>query len=118
MQANDIMINATTGILTVARELDYETTPGYTLAVEYSDSTAKARVSVNVSILDENDNRPYFSVVIYEAEVSEGAETGSSALTVSAVDLDSTVNGEIEYFIVESDSRFMIDSGSDYSCRV
>ena len=109
---NDIMVNATTGVLTVARELDYETTPEYTLTIEYSHSVARARVSVEVTVLDENDNRPYFPVVMYEASVTESASIGSSVLTVSAVDLDSGLNQVIDYYIVETDSGFEIDSGS------
>ena len=109
---SDIMISNTTGVLTVARELDYERNPRYTLTIEYSDDTAEARVSVEVTVLDENDNRPYFPVVMYEASVTESAPIGSSVLTVSAVDLDSGMNQVIQYSIVETNSGFEIDSGS------
>ena len=110
---SDIMISNTTGVLTVARELDYETTPRYTLTIEYSDDTAEARVSAEVTVLDENDNRPYFPVVMYEASVTESAPIGSSVLTVSAVDLDSGMNQVIEYSIVETNNGFKIDHSGE-----
>ena len=109
---NDIAIDATTGVLTVTRELDYETTPGYNLTVEYSGGVYQATVNARIEVLDENDNRPSFQEVMYETTVTEGALIGTSILTVSATDEDSMENSDIEYSVLGAAGRFEIDGES------
>ena len=109
---NDIATDATTGVLMVARELDYETTRGYNLTVEYSAGVYQATVSARIEVLDENDNRPSFQEVMYEATVTEGALIGTSVLTVSATDEDSMENSKIEYSVLGAAGRFEIDGVS------
>ena len=108
---NDLAISTTTGVLTVARELDYEVTSEYSLIVEYSDGAGHITVSVEVEVLDENDNSPIFPVVLYEATLSESAHVGSTVLTVFASDDDAGENSEMTYSILEGDvNRFEIES--------
>lgn len=49
--------------------------------------------------LDVNDNVPFFTSSIYEASVTEGAETGMLVFQVSANDLDLGLNGKVEDFL-------------------
>ena len=108
---SDLTINATTGVLSVARELDYERVPSYSLSVQYSDSGAQVSVGVEVLVRDENDNAPVFSEVLYEASLGELQAAGTSVLSVLATDRDSAENGDIEYSITGSGtSSFAIDS--------
>ena len=108
---SDLTINATTGVLSVARELDYERVPSYSLSVQYSDSGAEVSVGVEVLVSDENDNAPVFSEVLYVASLSELQAAGTSVLSVLATDSDSAENGDIEYSITGSGtSSFAIDS--------
>lgn len=44
---------------------------------------------------DVNDNVPFFTSSIYEASVTEGAETGTLVFQVSANDLDLGLNGKV-----------------------
>ena len=44
---------------------------------------------------DVNDNVPFFTSSIYEASVTEGAETGTLVVQVSANDLDLGLNGKV-----------------------
>ena len=108
---NDLEINTTTGVLRVARELDHETTSEYTLTVEYSESGAQISVGVEVVVLDENDNYPFFSEVIYDITLSESAPMHTLVTNISASDKDSVENGRITYSIMdESVTGFAIDS--------
>ena len=111
---NDIHINNTTGILRVARELDYEVTRVYDLIIEYSDGGAQVSVSVQLVVLDENDNYPHFSEVIYEITLSESSPIDSFVTTLSATDRDSNENGMISYTIIDEDiTGFRIDSSNN-----
>lgn len=46
---------------------------------------------------DVNDNVPFFTSSIYEASVTEGAESGALVLQVSATDLDLGLNGKVNH---------------------
>ena len=48
------VINTTTGAITVAGSLDYETTPTYSLRVEVSDGANEASVSVEITVTEVN----------------------------------------------------------------
>ena len=110
---NDLEINTTTGVLRVARELDHETTPAYSLTVEYSESGAQISVGVEVVVLDENDNYPFFSEVIYDITLSESAPMHTLVTNISASDKDSVENGRITYSITdEIVTGFAIDSAT------
>lgn len=45
---------------------------------------------------DVNDNVPFFTSSIYEASVTEGAESGTLVFQVSANDLDLGLNGKVK----------------------
>lgn len=47
------------------------------------------------SLLDVNDNVPFFTSSIYEASVTEGAEVGTFVTQVSSNDLDLGLNGKV-----------------------
>lgn len=93
--------------LAVNRKLDYERTPFYSLVLRAFDGGDKPRSSyltLNISIIDSNDNYPMFPMSLYNATVMENATVRTSILRVSATDSDSGENGKI---------RFSIDHKSD-----
>lgn len=47
-------------------------------------------------LTDVNDNVPFFTSSIYEASVTEGAESGTLVFQVSANDLDLGLNGKVK----------------------
>uniref|UniRef100_A0A8C6T609 Si:dkey-22o22.2 n=1 Tax=Neogobius melanostomus TaxID=47308 RepID=A0A8C6T609_9GOBI len=103
----------------VAENLDYETTPFFTLRVRVQNVAAVPLASfttVYVNVTDVNDNVPFFQTSTYEATVPEGAETGTTVLQVSAQDLDSGLHGTVRYSLVGDDSGdsqfFSIDPDS------
>lgn len=67
-----------------------------------------------VNVTDLNDNRPVFYPVRYYSEVSETAWVGYKVATVSAIDTDSGVNGQITYQLASSsrNDKFSVDMTS------
>lgn len=107
---NTFRINRRTGVITAAKELDYEISHGrYTLIVTATDQcpilshrlTSTTTVLVNVN--DINDNVPTFPRD-YEGpfDVTEG-QPGPRVWTFLAHDRDSGPNGQVEYSVVDGD---------------
>ena len=99
--------------------LDREAISAYKLVIEAQDGGNPARkgtMTVNVTILDLNDNPPSFLQQRYYATVPENVTIGASVIQVSAEDPDSGSNGEVTYAINrrQSDSKevFAIDEYS------
>ncbi|KAM4592527.1 neural-cadherin isoform 2-T2 [Odontesthes bonariensis] len=91
----------------VAEPLDYEMTRNFILRVRAQNVAAvplAAFTTVYVNITDVNDNVPFFTSSIYEASVTEGAESGTLVFQVSANDLDLGLNGKISYSLLEDRS--------------
>ncbi|XP_039316464.1 protocadherin beta-9 [Saimiri boliviensis] len=53
--------------------------------------------TVNILVLDVNDNAPQFTEALYETQAPENSPVGSLIVKVSAEDVDSGVNGEVAY---------------------
>ncbi|XP_058154971.1 cadherin-23 isoform X1 [Dasypus novemcinctus] len=107
---NTFHINRHTGVLTAAKELDYEISHGrYTLIVTATDQCPilshrlTSTTTVLVSVNDVNDNAPTFPRD-YEGpfDVTEG-QPGPRVWTFLAHDRDSGPNGQVEYSIVDGD---------------
>ncbi|XP_035275824.1 cadherin-13 isoform X1 [Anguilla anguilla] len=113
-------INKLTGEVVVSRPLDREAIDVYHLQVSTTDPTGKTvegPVSLDVSVIDQNDNRPIFSETRYAGEVLEGSPTGTTVMTMTASDADdpNTENAVLRYIIVKqspdkpSPNMFYID---------
>uniref|UniRef100_A0A8C1GR63 FAT atypical cadherin 3b n=1 Tax=Cyprinus carpio TaxID=7962 RepID=A0A8C1GR63_CYPCA len=99
-------IDESTGIISVADDLDYELCKDFFLNVEAFDggmSPLRATTIVTIELLDVNDNSPSFSEDIYNVLISEDV--------LFAEDLDSQINGRITYSILKGDrgNQFWID---------
>ncbi|KAL7390426.1 hypothetical protein ABVT39_020943 [Epinephelus coioides] len=112
----DFHLDASTGALSTSRSLDRETRPEYTLEVVATDQGSPAlssTVTVEVKVLDVNDNSPVFSRSSYSVEVSEDAAEGSKVLEVSATDADDDMNGKVLYFLSrEAHGAFSVDEST------
>ncbi|XP_074144333.1 cadherin-13-like isoform X2 [Sminthopsis crassicaudata] len=74
-------INENTGSVSVMRTLDRETMATYQLFVETTDvsgKTIEGPVSLDIIVIDQNDNRPIFKEGPYIGHVMEGSPTGKS----------------------------------------
>ena len=106
-------IQSETGIITVAKPIDYEYIMYHTLIITASDCAhldmrLSNEVNLTIYIRDINDNAPIFANVSYEAYVFENAEPSIAIVTVNAVDNDDGVNMVIEYFL-----HFVSDDGAE-----
>lgn len=81
----DFHLDVGTGALSTSRSLDREKKDKYTLEVVATDRGSPALsavVTVEVKVLDVNDNNPVFSMKSYSVEVSEDAAEGTQVLKV------------------------------------
>uniref|UniRef100_A0A4W6FUB5 Protocadherin-16 n=1 Tax=Lates calcarifer TaxID=8187 RepID=A0A4W6FUB5_LATCA len=112
----DFQLGTSTGALSTSRTLDRETRAEYTLEVVATDRGSPAlstTVTVQVKVLDVNDNSPIFSRSSYSVEVSEDAAEGTQVLEVTAIDADDDLNGKVLYFLSrETHGAFTVDENT------
>ncbi len=85
--AGAFAIDASTGALTVAGALDYETTASFNLTVTASSSGGKATATAPVTVTVTNvDEAPVFGATSYAFRVAEDAALGTTIGTVTASD--------------------------------
>ncbi|XP_048486050.1 neural-cadherin isoform X3 [Plutella xylostella] len=112
--AGTFNIGPTSGIVKLAKELDFEDLRQphvYSLVVTATEDSGGFSTSVELTIrvTDVNDNAPKFELPDYQAHnVDEDIPLGTSILKVKAMDADSGKNAEIEYLV--SDDHFSVDS--------
>ncbi|KAH6934882.1 hypothetical protein HPB50_001583 [Hyalomma asiaticum] len=105
--------------LQISGALDREATPYYSLQVEAFDGgrpPLRGIMTVNITILDVNDNPPAFNQSRYVGRVPENASVGTAVLRVLATDADAGDNGRVRYAInrrqSDRDGLFAIDAES------
>ena len=119
--ANHFAIDARTGIITLTKALDYETTPTHELAIAaidagHGDTTTNHNIAILiVNVGNVNDNAPMFefddgSDEYSAVEVSEIAEAGAMVKQISATDPDGDkltyriTNFQTQNFDIDKDS--------------
>ncbi|XP_039619429.1 cadherin-13 [Polypterus senegalus] len=113
-------INKNTGEVLVTRTLDREIIDFYNMQVETTDvsgKTLEGPVTLEVAVIDQNDNRPIFKDGPYIGQVLEGSPTGTTVMRMTAHDADdsNTDNAALRYNIVKqtpdkpSPNMFYID---------
>ncbi|KAJ8667841.1 hypothetical protein QAD02_009504, partial [Eretmocerus hayati] len=107
-------IDPKTGVISIAEQLDYERAKDYLLTIQAIDGGVPPltnHASVNITVLDSNDNAPVFAQPSYRGEIREDAKVGESVIQVLANDLDSEDNGKVTYSIERGDrhKQFSID---------
>ncbi|XP_067948200.1 protocadherin beta-10-like isoform X2 [Watersipora subatra] len=93
--------------LVLTDKLDREVQGAYTLellARDYGQPSRSGSIILNVTVGDENDNKPHFSQPIYSVRVPESAKPGIMLTRVIATDQDSGLNGQLKYSIRDSTS--------------
>ncbi|XP_074530998.1 protocadherin Fat 2 isoform X2 [Halichoeres trimaculatus] len=96
--------------LILKEPLDRETKDRYTLRVSATDGKFEAPVSVEVHVLDINDNSPLCEQLVYTEAVMENSPSSMFVLKVSASDPDVGANGQISYTLHGPDSdKFHLD---------
>ncbi|XP_026562611.1 protocadherin Fat 3 isoform X4 [Pseudonaja textilis] len=116
------VINPYSGVITSQKSLDYEHISSYQLTVQATNMAGMAsNATVNIQIVDENDNPPVFLFSQYLGSISEAApinsivrSVGNNPLVIRATDTDSNQNALLVYQIVESTAKnyFTVDSST------
>ncbi|KAK1119808.1 hypothetical protein K0M31_012886 [Melipona bicolor] len=81
-------IDARTGVITIAEQLDFERARDYFLTIQAVDGgipPLSNHATVNITVIDSNDNAPIFSEVSYRASIREDAKIGEKVTQVSDV---------------------------------
>uniref|UniRef100_A0A671Q2M1 Protocadherin gamma-C5-like n=1 Tax=Sinocyclocheilus anshuiensis TaxID=1608454 RepID=A0A671Q2M1_9TELE len=107
---NVFSVNAETGEITVIGKLDYETKKSYTFDVCAKDKgnpELEGQSSVQIDIIDENDNPPEIILTSLASPVPENATVGTVVALISARDIDSGDNGKVSLQI-QSDLPFIL----------
>jgi len=111
-------LDGTSGLITVAGQLDYETKSRYTLSVVAKDKgniPLSAETRVIIDVLDVGDRPPVFSPsAVYEAKVNENLRINEKVLKITATDGDRGINNAIRYELVSGndENKFLIISST------
>lgn len=95
-----VSLDSQTGVLTLAQPLDFETLSVIKLTVIAKDSGVpplESEAQVEISVMDENDNRPKFDKEKSVGKVKENTKIGEKVITVKAIDADSEHFGTVSY---------------------
>uniref|UniRef100_A0A671Q5J3 Protocadherin gamma-C5-like n=1 Tax=Sinocyclocheilus anshuiensis TaxID=1608454 RepID=A0A671Q5J3_9TELE len=112
---NVFSVNAETGEITVIGKLDYETKKTYMFDVCAKDKgnpELEGQSSVQIDIIDENDNPPEIILTSLASPVPENATVGTVVALITVKDLDSGNNGKVE-LIVSPDVPFKLKASFD-----
>ncbi|XP_071191359.1 protocadherin gamma-C5-like isoform X2 [Salvelinus alpinus] len=92
------VINLDTGEITLSQSLDYEISPSFKFDVCAADKgtpSMESHSSVQVTVVDVNDNQPEITITSIPKPVREDAPVGTMVALISAKDLDSGDNGKV-----------------------
>uniref|UniRef100_A0ABM5ETP5 Neural-cadherin-like n=1 Tax=Pogona vitticeps TaxID=103695 RepID=A0ABM5ETP5_9SAUR len=109
-------LDSKTGSIYTASVFDREKKASYLLEVKSTDGSESARPGkhgqpnsdtayVRIFISDVNDNKPVFTKSVYEVNVDEDQDVGSTVITVSANDEDEGTNAKLRYQIMAGNTR-------------
>ncbi|KAJ8911026.1 hypothetical protein NQ315_016595 [Exocentrus adspersus] len=91
--ANSFSLDRTTGVLSIAKQLDRETVETFEIGVIVEDVNSEtgpqiATSTITIDVEDINDNSPKFKKPFYKFNVAENSLNGVAVGTVTAEDLD------------------------------
>ncbi|XP_042649041.1 protocadherin-15 isoform X2 [Tyto alba] len=93
-----------TRYLTLLQPVDREVQQFYTFSMTASDGVQESvPVTVNIVVIDANDNTPTFSNISYDVKVYTDMKPGEGIIKLTAVDADEGPNGQIVYEILAGD---------------
>ena len=112
---NNFAVSSNGGLLAVLVPLDREQKSFYSLRVQVCDSplnpnaTLCSVTTMNITVLDVNDNSPVFNNSHYSGAIAEDADVGDSVLRVHATDADGPTYGTVHYQMTDPTGKFAVD---------
>ncbi|TRY99140.1 hypothetical protein DNTS_018937 [Danionella cerebrum] len=113
-----VSIDPHSGSLYTLRSFDFESLKEVEFGVKATDKgfpPLSSTTLIHIRVVDENDNFPYFTYPVLRNNTADvpipfNAQAGYLALRVTAKDADGGVNSELEFHVIEDDSKlFSID---------
>lgn len=106
-------IDENTGTITTATIIDREMTIMFTLTVAARSGLAYAKTTVNIVVLDLNDNSPIFARDHDEIRLPENAAVGQEVYLSRARDKDSGINSRVAYSLTYNpDNQFRVSEST------
>ena len=105
--SNPFEMDEVSGLLEMITPLDCEQQSSYSFtltAVDLGSPRQNSSVSGQLTVLDENDNAPIFTMDTYNFDVFEDVQQDASIAQVLASDADKGSNGEVVYSIINQDA--------------
>ena len=109
-------INETSGEITLAASLDYELAHNHSVTVIVSDHGHPVLQSTSelfITVVDINDNSPYFEQQLYTTSVAENSVLETSVFFVPAIDIDDGLNSKLHYTILSGNVGFYFNLNED-----
>ncbi|KAI6227030.1 hypothetical protein M3Y95_00683900 [Aphelenchoides besseyi] len=103
-------VDSSSGVLRLAKSLDYEKMQNLTIEVIVRDSgkpPMESRTTVELEVLDVNDNSPRFDQTLYETTVNENCQLGTRIVQVHATDADSAHFGSVSYSLSGENADYL-----------
>uniref|UniRef100_A0AAZ1XT94 Cadherin domain-containing protein n=1 Tax=Oreochromis aureus TaxID=47969 RepID=A0AAZ1XT94_OREAU len=101
IDASNFRVEASTGVVYVARDLDRETSVLLSLVATVSDGVNQRNGDLSIILGDDNDNPPIFERPSYDTSVPENIPVGTTLFQASASDADTGTAGIVTYAIDE-----------------
>lgn len=101
--ASFFRIVSNNGTIFSRQQFNREARERYILTASAKDPKFDTKVTINVDIVDQNDESPVFAKRQYEVPVQEDASIGTSIYELSATDGDIGENARLDYFISSGD---------------
>ncbi|XP_055514375.1 cadherin-20-like isoform X2 [Leucoraja erinacea] len=114
-------VEARTGIIrTALSNMDREVKDGYQVVVQAKDMGGQmgglsGTTTVNITLIDVNDNPPRFPQKLYQMSVMESAVVGSAVGRILAKDADEEQNAELSYSFIDGDGKNVFEIITDES---
>ncbi len=115
----DIADNADQGIayvyVTSNGIVDYERLPAgkFNLLVQALNSAGSSLATIEIDVIDQDDNSPQFMSNEVTATITENEPIGTTIIQLQAVDPDSGTNGEIEYRLRDASAEMYFSVSTD-----
>ncbi|CAD7079234.1 unnamed protein product [Hermetia illucens] len=109
----NFQVDQRSGLITTARKIDRESSLSYSLVVVARAHLAYGKTTVNISVLDLNDNAPIFTHDRDEIRLAENAAVGQEVYLSRARDRDSGINSRVTYSLTYNpDDQFRISEAT------
>ncbi|XP_069816345.1 cadherin-18-like [Dendropsophus ebraccatus] len=112
-------VDPKTGVIrTALPNMDREAREHYSVVIQAKDMAGQVgglsgSTTINVTLIDVNDNPPRFPQKHYQLYVPESAQVGSAVGKIKANDADIGLNADIRYSIVNGDGVFSISTDKE-----